>query len=60
MREVHFGCMSNEHGHEKLLTRRPVPTEHERLPEVLISLWRCNVLHTGGVLLEFPGPRDQE
>ena len=60
MRTVTFGCMSNEHGHEVLLRRRPVPTELERLPEVLVSLWRCNVLHTGGVLLEFPGPNDQE
>jgi len=60
MRQVHFGCLSNEHGHDMLLTRRPIPTEHEALPEVLVSLWRCSVLHTGGVLLEFPGPKDQE
>jgi hypothetical protein len=60
MRTVNFGCMSNEHGHQMLLTRRPVNTEHEQLPEVWISLWRCNVLRTGGVLLEFPGPNDRE
>lgn len=56
MRTVQFGCKDPTHGHQILLNRRPVNTDSDALPELLISLWRCNVLHTGGVLLEFPGP----
>jgi hypothetical protein len=56
MRTVQFGCKDPTHGHQMLLTRRQVSTDADALPEMLVSLWRCNVLHTGGVLLEFPGP----
>lgn len=56
MRSFAFGCKDPNHGHQLLLNRRPINTDDDALPEVLFTLWKCNVLHTGGVLLEFPGP----
>lgn len=56
MRSVQFGCKDPDHGHELIINRRQIDTDHPALTEVLISVWRCNVLHTGGVLMEFPGP----
>lgn len=56
MRALVVGCKATDHGHQLLLNRRRVDTDDDGLPEVIISLWRCPVLHTMGAIAEFPGP----
>ena len=56
MRALMAGCRNPEHPHEVLINRRAVNTDSDALPELFFTLWRCPVLHTIGVLAEFPGP----
>lgn len=56
MRALMVGCKDVTHPHELLLNRRPVNLDSDALPEALVTAWRCPVLHTLGVLMEFPGP----
>lgn len=56
MREVRIGCMAPDHGHQVLVNRRAVSRDDHPAAELLVTLWRCQVLHSGGVLLEFPAP----